>query len=110
MAEEGKKLDSGKDRWDLLPTDSVRLIVKVLNFGAVKYSDRNWEKGMKYGRLYGALQRHLTAWWEGEDSDPETGISHLAHVGCCVLFLLAYEIRGLGSKWDDRPKRSVEDV
>jgi hypothetical protein len=63
--------------------------------------DRNWEKGMAYSRLYAATMRHMTAWWEGETADPETGFSHLSHAGCCVLFLMAYELRGIGS--DDRP-------
>jgi hypothetical protein len=64
--------------------------------------DRNWEHGMKWSRVYGALLRHLTAWWGGEDKDPETGRSHLWHVACCVTFLLTYEMRGAGE--DDRWK------
>lgn len=101
---EGRKDDAGKDPWDLVPFDAVREIVKVLAFGAKKYSERNWEAGMAWSRPFSACMRHLTAWWEGEDKDPETGISHLAHAGCCVLFLLAYSLRGKGK--DDRPKNS----
>ena len=63
--------------------------------------ERNWERGMDWGRVYAALLRHLFAWWGGEASDPETGKSHLHHVGCCVAFLIAYEARGTGK--DDRP-------
>ena len=97
------KHDAEKDRWDLLPYDSVREVVKVLTYGAKKYEDRNWESGFKYSRIYGALQRHITAWFQdGEDNDPETGLSHLAHAGCCILFLLAFKLRGIGK--DDRPK------
>ena len=62
---------------------------------------RNWEKGMDWSRVYGALLRHLFSWWRGYDKDPETGLSHLAHAGCCVLFLLAYTLRNVGK--DDRP-------
>lgn len=98
---EGRKDDQGKDPWDLLPWDAVRAIVKVLMYGRAKYSARNWEKGMDWSRPFAALIRHLTAWWEGENTDPETGFSHLAHAGCCVLFLLAFELRGIGR--DDRP-------
>jgi hypothetical protein len=98
---EGRKDDTGKDPWDLLPWDAVREVVKVLAFGAKKYAPRNWEKGMAYSRLYAATMRHMIAWWDGERSDPETGFSHLSHAGCCVLFLLAFELRGIGS--DDRP-------
>mgnify|MGYP001558282212 CR=1 FL=1 len=64
--------------------------------------DRNWEAGFDWSRPYDALQRHLTAWWEGEDLDPESGLSHLAHCGCCLLFLLAFQLRRTGR--DDRSK------
>lgn len=97
----GVKHDQGKDPWDLLPWDAVRAIVRVLKFGAQKYAARNWEQGMKWSRPFSAMIRHLTSWWEGESKDPETGYSHLWHAGCCVLFLIAYEIRGMGE--DDRP-------
>jgi hypothetical protein len=98
---EGRKDDAEKDPWDLVPWDAVRAVVKVLAFGARKYTPHNWAKGMAYSRLYAATMRHMVAWWEGEKTDPETGFSHLSHACCCVLFLLAYETRGVGS--DDRP-------
>lgn len=101
----GRKDDGGKDPWGLLPFDAVRAIVKVLAFGAKKYSERNWEAGMDWHRPFDACLRHLTAWWEGEAADPETGYSHLWHAGCCVIFLIAYEIRGVGK--DDRPNKSA---
>jgi hypothetical protein len=97
----GRKDDEGKDRWDLMPFDALRGIVRVLGFGARKYQERNWEQGMAWSRCYSAALRHLTAWWEGEAADPETGFSHLWHAGCCLLFLIAYERRGVGT--DDRP-------
>jgi hypothetical protein len=95
------KFDTAKDPWHLVPWDAVRAIVKILAFGANKYSERNWEKGMAWSRCYSALQRHLTSWWQREGNDPETGYSHLWHAGCCLFFLIAYEIRGIGA--DDRP-------
>lgn len=96
----GTKHDAGKVRLDLLPFDAVTEIAHVLTFGARKYGDRNWEGGFKWGRLLGACLRHLFAWAGGEDVDQETGRSHLAHAGCCILFLLAHELRGIGE--DDR--------
>lgn len=95
------KADSGKAPWHLLPYDAVGGIVQILAFGAGKYSERNWEQGMDWSRCFAALQRHLVAWWNREGADPETGKSHLWHAGCCLLFLIAYEIRGVGR--DDRP-------
>lgn len=99
---EGVKHDGEKDPWHLLPWDAIGAIVKVLAFGAKKYAPRNWEKGMAWSRCYSALIRHMTAWWDGEDKDPETGMSHLWHAGCCIVFLIAFEMRGIGA--DDRPR------
>ena len=98
---EGRKDDQEKVRMELLPADSLWAIARVLTFGAKKYDSRNWEKGMNWDRLYGAVQRHLTAWHQREEGDPETGMSHLWHAGCCIMFLIAYELRGVGT--DDRP-------
>lgn len=100
ITREGTKYDDDKPRWDLVPYDAVEEIAKVLTFGATKYGDRNWEGGIKWGRVIGATFRHLTAWAMGQNKDPETGLSHLAHAGCCLLFLLAYEKRNVGE--DDR--------
>jgi hypothetical protein len=100
---EGRKDDSGKNPWDLVPWDALEQIVLVLKYGAQKYAPRNWELGMAWSRPFGALIRHAQSWFRGEDVDPETGLSHMAHAGCCVLFLLAFAIRGEGT--DDRPIR-----
>lgn len=98
---EGVKYDTGKLRYDLMPHDALAEYVGVLTYGAAKYSARNWEAGMDWSRLYAAALRHLTSWWRGEDTDPESGHPHLAHALCCVNFLLAYQLRQAGR--DDRP-------
>lgn len=98
----GIKHDIGKARWDLIPWDGLEEIVNVMTFGAEKYGDRNWENGLAYSRVWAAAIRHMWKWFHGENNDPETGLSHLAHTGCCILFLLAYERRG--NEGDDRPK------
>jgi hypothetical protein len=98
---EGVKLDSGKLPIHLYAFDALEETTKVLDFGARKYSERNWELGMKWSRVFSALLRHLFAWWAKRGTDPETGLSHLAHASCCLMFLLAYELRGVGQ--DDRP-------
>lgn len=112
ITKEGTKHDGGKVRLDLFPGDALFAISEILTFGAQKYADRNWEKGMKWGRVFGALMRHMWCWWQGQgptnksfifgDLDDETGKSHLWHAGCCITFLIAYEMRGVGE--DDRPK------
>lgn len=99
----GTKFDDGKVRLDLLPTDALKEIARVLMHGSDKYGDYNWLKGLSYSRVYASLLRHITSWWEGEDKDYESGLSTLAHVGCCCLFLLTYQLRGM-TDLDDRPK------
>lgn len=96
---EGIKHDQGKPRLELLPSDSLEEIAKVLTFGAKKYSAENWRKGINYSRLMGAAMRHLLAWKDGEDKDPESGLTHLAHAGCCVLFLI----------WMEKNRQDLDD-
>ena len=97
---EARKNDQGKIRMELIPPELMIAVGDILTSGAIKYDDRNWEHGMDWSRVYGAMLRHQNAWWSGEDTDPETGRSHLWHVACCATFLLTYEMRGVGK--DDR--------
>lgn len=86
------KYDSQKTDWSLMPMECVEDIVKVLEFGAQKYSSNNWRDGtgFKYTRVINSLFRHIFAFARGEDTDPESGLSHLAHAGCNIIFLLYY--------------------
>lgn len=99
---EGTKFDQNKPGMHLLPMDALLEIAKVLDYGANKYEPHNWRKGMHYSRVYSACLRHLTAWSMGEDKDPETDISHLAHAACNILFLLWYSKHR--TQYDDRYK------
>ena len=72
----------------------------VLAYGAHKYSAGNWARGMAWSRVIDALDRHWLAWKSGETKDAETGYSHLWHMGCCLMFLVSYQARGIGD--DDR--------
>ena len=86
------KFDEGKRDWSLLPYDSIEEIAKVLEFGKIKYAAWNWTEGggFKYTRVFNASMRHLLAFMRGEDKDPDSGLSHIAHLGCNVLFLLHF--------------------
>ena len=64
---------------------------RAMTFGARKYGDHNWRKGMAWTRVVGSLSRHLTAFMGGENQDPESGVNHMAHVMCNAAFLLHYE-------------------
>lgn len=100
METEGRKDDSGKDRWDLLPFDALGGVAAVLTFGARKYADRNWEKGMHWGRLVAAALRHISKWATGHEHDEESGLHHLAHAACCILMVYGLVLRKKGV--DDR--------
>lgn len=82
------KDDSKKTDLSLLPYRPLAEIAKVLEFGAKKYDRNNWRKGFAHERLVAAMLRHLFAYNEGETNDPETGLCHLAHLGCMLLFLM----------------------
>ena len=88
----GRKDDDGKVRVDLLPAGALGAVARVLTFGANKYGDNNWQNVMPRSRYYGAALRHLFARARGEVLDRESGLPHLAHAACCVLFLLSYEV------------------
>jgi hypothetical protein len=99
---EGKKYDEGKNMLELIPVELINGIGRVLTYGANKYSPRNWENGIAYGRVFGATLRHLFAWWGGERLDKESGMHHLWHAATELSFLIAYEERCM-TQLDDRP-------
>ncbi len=101
--EPGAKFDADKLRYDLLPPDVLEQIVEIFTDGAAKYGEYNWSKGMSWSRVFAAAQRHQWAWWAREDIDDESQRHHLAHAIVNLMFLLAYETRGMG-EWDDRGK------
>lgn len=98
---EGKRYNTGKTKWGLLSWPAVNQLVAVLEFGAKKYDSWNWSKGLSWSECFESLQRHAIAWYQGEDKDPETGLSHMAHVMCNAMFLTHFVLFGSGR--DDRP-------
>lgn len=90
----GIKFDGGKPRLDLISWPAIWEVAKVLGFGAQKYDSWNWIEGIEYSRLVAAVLRHVTAWTSGEDIDPESGISHLAHAMCGLMFLMTFKLQG----------------
>ncbi len=96
----GLRYDKGKSRVDLLPADAMLELGEVCAYGAHKYSERNWEKGMKWTKVIGPLLRHLYKWMIGYTVDKESGQRHIAMVAWNAIALLTYELRGIGE--DDR--------
>jgi hypothetical protein len=110
LADAGAKYDGEKIQWDLLPFDALEEVARVYTLGAKKYAPRNWEKGISYMRIVGALLRHLMARVMGETYDAENGQRHSASVVWNALTLLAYELRTMdGGAFDDRPRAQFYD-
>ena len=88
----GRKDDQEKNRLDLIEPEFIEGVGKVLTFGADKYEPNNWQKVEDAeDRYYAAALRHLIAWRKGEKTDPESGLSHLYHVACNIMFLQHFE-------------------
>lgn len=70
--------------------------------GARKYGRHNYRiAGVRASVYYDAALRHLMAWWEGEDIDPDSGLSHVTKALAC-LTVLRDAMRN-GKCNDDRP-------
>ena len=84
---QGNRFNEGKPKWSLVPQSSLIPMVQVLEFGAKKYGAYNWAKGLSIRETCESLKRHLDAFMEGEDDDPESKLSHIGHIQCNALFL-----------------------
>ena len=86
-----------KPRYDLIPGDALEEVAKALTHGAAKHEARGWETSpRRWGGEFAAAMRHLWTFARGEHTDPDSGLSHLAHAAARILILLAYRKRGIG--------------
>jgi hypothetical protein len=102
----GVKYDQAKAPMHLLAWESLEQIAQVMGFGATKYTPGNWAKGLNQSRLLSAAMRHMFQYNAGEDKDPESGLSHLAHAACCIHMALWNEVKR--PDLDDRWVKSLE--
>ncbi|WP_319557925.1 dATP/dGTP diphosphohydrolase domain-containing protein [Thiomicrorhabdus sp.] len=94
---EGVKSDDGKAMFSLIPPHALHQVAQVLTFGAKKYEPENWRKVPNANQRYlDAALRHLNAHQQGEKTDSESGLPHLAHATCCLLFLLELSQPNMG--------------
>jgi hypothetical protein len=100
MGDGAAKFDTEKNRMELMSEPAIDGLARVLTYGAKKYAADNWRKGMTWRRLIGAALRHLFEFSRGNDVDPESGLPHIDHALCCLMFLSEYQKRGIGT--DDR--------
>ena len=87
----GKRYNTGKLPMHLVPTSSIYALADVLDYGATKYEDHNWRRGMKWSTVYSCAMRHLLKWFEGEERDDESGKEHLSHVMANIAMLIEYK-------------------
>lgn len=99
----GLRYNDGKLPMHLIPVSTEKAIAEVLQAGAKKYAERNWERGFNWSIPYACARRHLMKWWDGEDLDSETGLNHLKHALCNIAMLI--EFLDTYKKGDDRPKK-----
>ena len=97
MAEQGRKFDGGKLRYDLLPVYALEEVTRVMTLGAEKYDPENWKRVPEGRRRYTAAAfRHIEAWRKGETTD-EIGTHHIANAISNLMFILEKELQG----WED---------
>ena len=101
-SETGGQKGSKLARFDLIPVGPLTTLAELYGKGAEKYADRNWERGYDWSLSYAALQRHLTAFWGGQDNDPEHGLPHLASVAWHAFAMM--EWANTHPEFDNRPK------
>ncbi len=93
---------SSKTPFHLVPESATAQEAEAMRLGASKYGAYNWRsKAVKASVYVSALRRHLAAWFDREDNDPESGLSHLAHARANLGILLDAE--HCGQLIDDRP-------
>ena len=96
------RIGSHKPPLHLIPPAAEILESAVMALGAKKYGAFNWRTADVKASVYvAAARRHLLQWFDGQDDDPESGISHLAHARACLGILL--DALATEHLVDDRP-------
>jgi hypothetical protein len=90
----GMKFNKGKLRWTILPFEAVKEVLKILEYGAIKYDVDNWRNFEDTPEeLIDALFRHMVDYLLGERDDRESGMNHLTHAATNALMLVALAIQ-----------------
>lgn len=86
----------------LIPPSAKHFLAMAMEDGGNKYGPYNWrEIPVAVSPYYSAAQRHLDAFWDGENEAPDSKVHHLAHaMACCAILLDAMTC---GAMVDDRP-------
>jgi hypothetical protein len=92
--------------WSVMPRWVALQVGRVMSVGAAKYGAFNYRETPIAASTYqDALERHLSLWFDGEDNDAETGVSHLASaIASCTLLM---DAQATGQLVDDRQKTGL---
>lgn len=87
--DEAIRHNDGKIRYDLIPSCFLKEVAQVFTFGAMKYSENNWQgfNEKQQGEINASLLRHIHAYLDGEVNDAESGLPHLAHAAANLAFI-----------------------
>ncbi len=80
------RYNTGKPKWSLVHMHSLVPMIRVLEYGALKYAPFNWQKPMKRDELLDSMQRHLAALIDGNELDDESWWTHIGHIMANALF------------------------
>ena len=72
--------------WALVNFPSLEPLVKVLEYGCIKYEPYNWMKGLDKTEILESMARHLFALISGEKVDKESRLEHIGHIMCNAMF------------------------
>ena len=91
----------------VVPAPFTHAVGLALMEGALKYGRHNYRAvGVRFSVYYDAALRHLNAWWEGEDDDPDSGLPHPIKAAACMAVLFDSMLQGNAT--DDRPPKSPD--
>lgn len=105
----GNRYNSNKPKWSLVDYESLLPLVQVLEFGASKYGENNWKKGLSYTETTESLLRHVYSFLQGEDTDEESKLHHIGHILCNAMFL-SYMIKNRPNLDDRRSQSNCAEV
>lgn len=89
---------TGKGAYELISPFAWERVALWSEKGAKKYADRNWEKGIPFGRLIQSALRHMIRWMQGRRDE-----DHLAAVAWNVMAMMHFEETGQAEEWNNYP-------
>lgn len=108
--EAGVKYDQGKPDYSLLTSAMLEPMTQALMYGERKYARGNFRAGFQNVRLTSAAMRHILAYLNREDNDPESGVSHLGHAMAALAMLLDNIAEGVSTDVRYEKKEGLASV